>query len=169
VGAETAQLLAGEIVKKVPRRQAELGLDSLLQIISDLSRENLEALPDVGPIVARSIADFFASASQQELLRKFAANGLILDLKRARNFRQAAAASSPVAGKSFVLTGTLAGLTRPEAKDMIKLRGGKTKESVSRETDYVVVGLDPGSKYDKAKELGVKTLDEKEFLALLGK
>jgi len=169
VGAETAQLLAGEIVKKVPRRQAELGLDSLLQIISDLSRENLEALPDVGPIVARSIADFFASASQQELLRKFAANGLILDLKRARNLGQAAAASSPVAGKSFVLTGTLAGLTRPEAKDMIKLKGGKTKESVSRETDYVVVGLDPGSKYDKAKELGVKTLDEKEFLALLGK
>lgn len=169
VGAETAQLLASEIAKKLPRRQKELMISQLLGIISAFGLENLEALPDVGPIVARSIADFFANSNQQELLKKFEANGVTLDLRRVRNLGQATALSSPLAGKSFVLTGTLESLTRPEAKDRIKLLGGKTKESVSRDTDYVVVGLDPGSKYDKARELGVKTLTEKEFLALLEK
>jgi DNA ligase (NAD+) len=77
------------------------------------------------------------------------------------------AQGGPLAGKTFVLTGTLAGLTRDEAKDKIRELGGEMSESVSKKTDYVIVGDNPGSKRDKAIKLGVKILDEKEFIRML--
>jgi DNA ligase (NAD+) len=76
--------------------------------------------------------------------------------------------SSPISGKTFVLTGGLESMTRDEAKNRLAALGARTSESVSKKTDYVVVGHDPGSKADKARALGVTMIDEKEFLKLIG-
>ena len=75
--------------------------------------------------------------------------------------------NSKIKGKVFVLTGTMESISRDKAKEEIKLRGGEVSESVSKNTDFVMVGAEPGSKYEKAKELGVKIIGEKEFLKLL--
>ena len=75
--------------------------------------------------------------------------------------------NSKIKGKVFVLTGTMASISRDKAKEEIKLRGGHTGESVSKNTDFVVAGAEPGSKYDKAKKIGVMIIDEKEFLGML--
>jgi DNA ligase (NAD+) len=94
-------------------------------------------------------------------VEKLAAHGVDLTSEKHK------AASDKLAGKTFVLTGTLEALSRDEAKEKIRSLGGDISESVSSKTDYVVVGAEPGSKYEKAKKLGVKVLEEKEFLKLL--
>jgi len=169
VGEETAELLAGEFalfcrVKKY--RSGELA--DLVKYFQSLRPEDLEALSDVGPIVARSIATFWADKQSLELLDKFAAGGVKLEV-RAEDKPGAGKNSAPgrLTGEIFVLTGTLNSLTRAEAKDRIKILGGKVKEAVTRETAYVVAGAEPGSKYEKAKKLGIKILAEKEFLNLI--
>jgi DNA ligase (NAD+) len=124
--------------------------------------EELAAVPDVGPIVAQSIRDFFADA----------ANAAQIDALLAAGFRptwekRVAPADSPLAGKTVVLTGTLTRLTRDEAKARILAAGGKAAGSVSAKTDLVVAGEAAGSKLAKAEQLGVKIIGEDEFLALL--
>jgi DNA ligase (NAD+) len=101
------------------------------------------------------------------LLRKFEKNGVSLSLQKVNNLSGASGQEMKLANKSFVLTGTLASLTRGEAKDKIKALGGKVKENVSADTDYLVLGAEPGSKYEKAKKLGLKILTEKEFLEII--
>lgn len=122
-------------------------------------------MPDVGPIVARSIYDFWRGGLDLKILEKFAENGVSLKI----NPPGTAANAQPggLTGKNFVLTGSLSSLTREEAKDKIKALGGKVKESVGRETDYVVVGAEPGSKYAKAQKMGIKILAEAEFLKMI--
>ncbi len=124
----------------------------------------LMEVPDVGPVVAESIAQFFAEPHNREV---------IADLQHAGVRWQAVAPSrkaavAGVAGKTFVLTGTLPHWTRDEAKDKIEAAGGKVSGSVSKKTDYVVVGADAGSKLAKAEALGVALLDEDGLRALLG-
>ena len=122
-------------------------------------------LVEVGPVAAASVLNFFASPAGRKVLAR------IRELKiKPENgaIRAAAAAAAGVfAGKTFVLTGTLPTLTREEATAKIEAAGGKTSGSVSKKTDYVLAGTEAGSKLDKAKELGVKILDEVEFLKLL--
>jgi len=89
-------------------------------------------------------------------------NGVIIQTQNVKK-----TASGPFANKTFVVTGTLPSLSREEAKEKIRSLGGHAAESVSRKTDYVLAGENPGSKYDKAMELGVKIIDEKEFLRML--
>ncbi len=158
VGEETADTLAKEIYKS-------LSVKNLLLFFQNHDIEYFSELPDIGPIVAESIVEFFQDAHNLELLDKFASAGLSLIYKN-----KAAKASSlhPFFGKTFVLTGTLPSLTRDEAKDRIKAIGGKVSSAVSRETDYVLAGDEAGSKLSKAKELGVKIIDEKEFLEIIG-
>lgn len=115
---------------------------------------------DIGPIVAKSIYDYFNDAKNIKFLYKLIDNGveIIAD----------SPTSGKLAGKSFVFTGGLENITRDAAKDKVRTFGGEISESVSKTTSYVVVGTDPGSKYDKAQKLGVTILNEKDFLELIG-
>lgn len=125
--------------------------------------DQLQQVPDIGPVVAQSIADFFAESHNREVIEQLRSGGVIW----AESPEMAAPAIHPIQGKTFVLTGTLSAMTRDEAKERIERLGGKVSGSVSAKTDYVVVGADPGSKYDKAIELGIPLLDEAALLKLL--
>jgi DNA ligase (NAD+) len=122
--------------------------------------DELQELDDVGPRVAASIVDFLRHPDHARLLDALQAHGLLQG-------GGAAAASGELAGKTFVLTGTLAAMTRGEAQSAIEARGGRMAGSVSRKTDFVVVGRDPGSKADQARKLERPILDEAAFVALL--
>ncbi|MCX7168657.1 MAG: NAD-dependent DNA ligase LigA [Rhodocyclales bacterium] len=124
--------------------------------------DRLQQVPDVGPIVAASIARFFAEPHNVEVIEQLRAAGVNWP-----DGAPSAVANSPIAGKTFVLTGTLPALTRDEAKDMIEALGGKVAGSVSKKTDYVVAGAEAGSKLDKAQALGVTILDETQFRELI--
>jgi DNA ligase (NAD+) len=126
--------------------------------------EVLLQVRDVGPVVAQSIAQFFAEPHNREVVAQLLAAGV--DFERTPRARQV---SSSVSGKIFVLTGALPHLTRDEARDLIEARGGRVTGSVSKKTDYVVAGVDPGSKYDKAVEFGITVLDEEGLRELIEK
>ncbi len=126
----------------------------------------LEQVPEIGPTIAQSVAGFFATAPARQLLEKLAAAGVRTSAP-APDAAAAPPASSVLAGKTVVLTGTLAAMSRDRASELIRQVGGKTTTSVSRKTDLVVAGDSPGSKLDKARRLGVTVLSEAEFLAQL--
>ncbi|MBA3032239.1 MAG: NAD-dependent DNA ligase LigA [Gammaproteobacteria bacterium] len=134
------------------------GLDALMAA----DAEHLQQVPDVGPVVAASIVRFFAEPHNVEVVEQLRAAGI-----RWEEGTPNILANSPIAGKTFVLTGTLPTLTREAAKELIEARGGKVAGSVSKKTHYVVAGAEAGSKLDKAQELGVTILDEAKFMELL--
>ena len=135
--------------------------------------EGLQQVPDIGPVVAESIIDFFAERHNLEVIEQLRASGVRWE--EGAGVRQAQASLGQAAdfsagkldGKTFVLTGTLPNLARDDAREKIEVLGGKVVGSVSKKTDYVVAGADPGSKYDKAVELGIVILDEAGLLQLL--
>jgi DNA ligase (NAD+) len=143
VGERTGQLLAEHY--------------STLEEFAEANAEDLENVPEVGPKVAASITEFFSEPANRNLIKKLykAAVRPIIEKRTVK--------SRNLAGKSFVFTGGLANRSREEAGELVLQHGGKVGGSVSKRTDYVVVGTDPGSKYDKAKELGVTILTEAEF------
>jgi DNA ligase (NAD+) len=130
-----------------------------LEKIKRASLEELEGVADIGPVVAKSIYDWFGNDKNANFIQKLLKN----DIK----IKKVSVQDRKLSAKVFVLTGTLESMTRDEAKEKIRSLGGNVSSSVSRATDYVVVGDDPGSKYDRAKKLGVKTINEKEFLELI--
>lgn len=134
-----------------------------LEKIMNASEKSLAGVPDIGPRVAESIAAYFSNTKKRALVEALQKNGV--RIKR----QQAKAVHGVLAGKTIVLTGTLDSLTRDEAKEKIRARGGDVSGSVSKKTDYVVAGEEPGSKYEKAKQLGVRIINEKAFLRLLKK
>jgi DNA ligase (NAD+) len=166
VGEETAQLLANKLTPELIKKaeQGNIKIDDLIKVFQKLDLEYLEKLEDVGPIVSKSIHEFWSDKHNLEFLHKFASSGVLLSVKKPS---ASETQNARLAGKSFVLTGSLSSLTRDAAKDRIRLLGGKMKDTVSRETDYLVVGEAPGSKYEKAKKLGIKILEEDEFLKLI--
>ncbi|MBX9959939.1 MAG: NAD-dependent DNA ligase LigA [Burkholderiaceae bacterium] len=133
-----------------------------LDAIMDAKEDQLLQVPDVGPIVAQSIHTFFQQAHNREVVEQLRACGL-----RWEEGEPSPAAQLPLAGKTFVLTGTLPTLSRDEAKEMLEAAGAKVASSVSKKTDYLVAGAEAGSKLDKARELGVTVLDEAGLRALL--
>jgi DNA ligase (NAD+) len=133
-------------------------LDALLAA----DREELEAVPGIGPTIAESVATFFADPRNREEVERLRRAGL-----RWERVARVRRGEGPLAGKTFVLTGTLAGMPRAEAKSRIEARGGKVAGSVSKKTDYVVAGAEPGSKLDRARELGVEVVDEARLRELL--
>ena len=147
VGEKTAALLA-----------ERFDVDALLAA----SAEDFQAVPDVGPIVAKSLHDFFSSAGGRGLIARLRGRGLTLGRPESK-----IAAGAPLTGKTFVFTGTLTLFTRAEAEEKVKSLGGKASSSVSAKTSFVVAGADAGSKRKKAESLGVKILTEKEFQELL--
>ncbi|MDD5248290.1 MAG: NAD-dependent DNA ligase LigA [Rhodocyclaceae bacterium] len=122
----------------------------------------LQQVPDVGPVVAAALAHFFAEPHNVDVIGKLRAAGVHWP-----EGEPAAAVASPIAGKTFVLTGTLPLLSRDAAKDLIEAHGGKVAGSVSKKTDYVVAGSEAGSKLEKAQALGVTILDESQLKGLL--
>lgn len=157
IGVESANMLALEIGRKL---QTEICQPlAVLQVIKEMSLDSWAKLTDIGPIVARSLYDFGQDEETTVLFSKFEKFGLTLSIP--------VLADGSLKDKSFVLTGSLRGLTRQEAKDKIKAKGGKTKESVNRALDYLIVGEEPGSKLKEAQKLGIKILSEAEFLKLI--
>ncbi len=144
VGEQTSEDLAGHFGSFAKLQSASL--------------EQLNALPNIGGVIARSVYDFFHKKENLKFVGKLFANGVEI-LPQTRR-----AASGKFAGKKFVLTGTLSAMSREEAKKKIKALGGHVSESVSKETDYVIAGADPGSKLSKAQGLGVEIWGEEEFL-----
>ncbi len=147
VGERTARALAGRFRN--------------LEAVAGASEQQLIEVEDVGPKVAESIAFFFGQPENRDLIQKLKAAGLNFRLKTERRN------STPLEGQTFVLTGTLSALTREEASEAIEALGGKVASAVSSQTAYLVVGKEPGSKLEKARKLGVRTLEEREFLKLV--
>ncbi len=150
VGEETALLLAENF--KIP-----------ISNFKSISKEELEKIEGIGPIVAQSIVDWFKDKENQKLLSKLLKHITIKNPSSSKLL----APSSKLSGKTFVLTGTLSSMSRDEAKQKIRAQGGDISSSVSKETAFVVAGENPGSKHEKAQTLGVKILSEEEFKNLL--
>jgi DNA ligase (NAD+) len=146
VGERTAQFLAEHF--------------GSMETLSTASVEELQDVNEVGPRIAESIVEFFSNAANRKLVDRLGEAGLTFKGKKKER-------GTKLAGKTFVLTGTLAHFARDEAKKMIEDAGGKVTGSVSKKTDYVVAGADAGSKLDKAKELGVAVIGEDQMQALL--
>ncbi|KPK10901.1 MAG: aromatic ring-opening dioxygenase LigA [Acidithiobacillales bacterium SG8_45] len=135
-----------------------------LDTLSKAKQDELEAVPDVGPVVAESISTFFKQQHNREVIQKLVKAGVNwpdIEVKAKHEL--------PLAGQTFVLTGTLSSLTRNEAKARLQALGAKVAGSVSTKTDFVVVGADAGSKATKAEELGIEMLDETGLTRLLKK
>ena len=148
VGTQTAAILAGDF--------------GTIDAIADASEAELQRSEGIGPEVAGSVALFFKQRANHEMIDRLKRAGVEMTApKRAR------AADGKVAGKTFVLTGTLPSLTRDDATDLIVAAGGKVTGSVSKKTDYVIAGEEPGSKLTKAEQLGVAILDEAGLRKLL--
>jgi len=145
------------------RRDAELKAE-IAEIESRLASGGLRArMAEVGPVAAKSLLDYFASAAGKKILSRVRELGIKPASEKAAN---AATMAGIFVGKTFVLTGTLPSMTREQAAEKIEALGGKVSGSVSGKTDYVLAGEEAGSKLDKAQQLGVKIIDEKEFLKL---
>lgn len=135
-----------------------------LSALQKASLDDLQEVPDVGEVVAESIHTFFRQAHNKEVIQRLQKAGV-----HWKDEQPASKAKQPLAGQTFVLTGTLDSMTRDEAKDRLQTLGAKVSGSVSKKTNYVVVGAEPGSKAAKAEALGVTMLDEAAFARLLKK
>jgi DNA ligase (NAD+) len=134
--------------------------------IDNLAKQSIEDLTEVheiGPIVAESIYNFFHNPKNLKILEKLQKGGVKFPQEKV------VAKKTPLSGKTFVLTGGLESFTRDQTRKIIEDLGGRVSSSVSKKTDFVVVGADPGSKYDKALQLKVKILHEDEFKKLAGR
>ncbi|MDD5348143.1 MAG: NAD-dependent DNA ligase LigA [Candidatus Omnitrophica bacterium] len=132
-----------------------------LDALAKAKREDFDAIYEIGPVIAASVKAYFALPSTQTLIEEFKARGLTFTEP------DAAAAPGKFSGKTVVFTGELSGFSRFRAEELVRNQAGTTSSSVSKKTDFVVAGLNPGSKFDKAKKLGIRIIDEKQFLKML--
>jgi DNA ligase (NAD+) len=157
------RLIYGLGIRMVGERTAQFLAEHFgsMEDLENASIEDLQNVAEVGPKIAESIVEFFSIAANRKLVERLGEAHLKLQGQKKER-------GTKLVGKTFVLTGTLAHFTRDEAKKLIEDAGGKVTGSVSKKTDYVVAGTDAGSKLDKAKELGVAVIDEKEMEKLAG-
>lgn len=164
-GRGLRRVLAALGIRYVGGRVAEVlaeNFDDMDQIAA-ADKEQLERIYEIGPAIAESIADFFSSSQGRDVVERLKAEGVDMASHRA------SAGGGALAGKTVVITGSLENFSRSEAEQAVKSAGGRCTSSVSKNTDFVVVGADPGSKYEKARGLGVETIDEAEFVKRLGR
>jgi DNA ligase (NAD+) len=135
-----------------------------LDALNQASLEDLENIPGIGPNIAQGIIDWFNRSSNQQVLRKLKESGVWPSVETKT---EADLESLQLTGLVFVLTGKLKGYTRGDIKEIIQSLGGKVIGSVSTNTDYVLAGEDPGSKRDKAQELGISIISEDEFREMI--
>ncbi len=160
------RLLFGLGIKEVGEKMAKILAKRFLTLdkFKDLSEEDYLAIPDVGPVSASSLYTYFHDEKRLEDIERLRAFGLNFDYLGQVKVDE----NSPFFNKTVVLTGTLSKYGRKEATELLENLGAKVSGSVSKKTDYVIYGVEAGSKLDKANELGVKCLSEEEFLSLLG-
>lgn len=156
VGEETAYEIADFVNLKFKIYNLKLW-----NVISKISKDDWESIYDIGPVVAQSIYDYFQDKKNIDLIKKIIDGGVEILLPKEIKKKEV------IADKTFVFTGGLDEMTRDDAKALVRKYGGNISESVSSKVDYVVAGVDPGSKFDKAKQVGVKILSEDDFLKLL--
>jgi DNA ligase (NAD+) len=159
------RLVFGLGIRHVGERgaQALAGAFGTIDALVAASEDQLRAVPDIGPVVAAAVHDYFAQPSNRNLIDELKGLGLKMDAPIT-----AGGAPGPLSGKAFVITGTLSTMSREEATEAIQSLGGKVTGSVSKKTDHVVAGADPGSKLAKAETLGISVLDESAFRKLVG-
>ena len=133
-----------------------------LEAIRSATEEELAVVPGVGPVMSETIHGFFEHDQNRLAIDRILGHGVTPIAPRSL-----VGTSAPLVGRKFVFTGGLTGLSRARAKELVERAGARVTGAVSKETDYVVVGDDPGSKHEKAEKLGVTTLNEGEFVALL--
>lgn len=150
VGERTAAILAREF--------------GSLKKLTEATVEQLDDVPEIGVTMAQSIHDWFADVGNKELCERLHATGMRTELEQTTK----SSTDERFAGKQFVLTGTLPSMTRDDAKSLIESHAGRVMSSVSKKTDFVLAGAEPGSKLDKANQLGVPVIDEAEFKKMLG-
>jgi DNA ligase (NAD+) len=162
---ELWRLIYGLGIRHVGERGAQALASAFgsMDAIIKASIDQLKAVPDIGPVVAAAVRGYFDQPQNRHLVKQLAAAGLKMDAPIVSG-----EAPGPLTGKTFVLTGGLSQLSREAATEAVQARGGKVSGSVSKKTDYVIAGEDPGSKLAKAQSLGVPILDEAAFRALLG-
>ena len=158
VGEETSALIAQES----GIRNQESGIREILNYYQAISLEEWQEIEGIGPVMATSIFDWFSEKQNKIFLEKLDKAGV-----RIRN-QESGIRNKKLNGKSFVLTGTLKNMAREIAKEKIREMGGDVVDSVSKNTNYLVLGENPGSKLEKAKILGVDILSEKDFLKMIG-
>ncbi len=164
VGEETALLLAKQF--RIPclpagRQNSEFRINDFIKQAQKWNLEDLQNIRDIGPKVAQSIYDWFREKKNIKFLEKLEKVGIKIENYKLQT------TNYKLKGKTFVLTGSLEIMSRNEVKEKIRELGGDVSESVSKKTDYVVAGNEPGLKYEKAKQLGIKILTEKEFLIMI--
>lgn len=171
VGEESAQSLSDLVsfliekkTKNAKNKEKNIKPTELASLVSSLKMEEIEKIEDFGPIVSKSIYNFFREEHNLKIMKKLDDFGveLLLDEKSSSSNK-----NNPLSGKTFLLTGTLSGLTRDMAKAKIKELGGKVLPSVSKKLDFLIVGENPGGKLEKAQNLNVKVIDENEFLKMI--
>ncbi len=156
VGVETARTLAKEYKDSKNIRPMEVW-----EFFGGKTSADFVSLEDIGEKISKGIEDWFADGENKELMERLDKAGVII-------WHERQSSSGKLDGKTFVVTGTLLNFEREEIKEKIRELGGKTSESVSKKTDYVVVGENPGSKADRARELGIAILSEEGFMKLIG-
>lgn len=159
-----SRLLFALGIRHVGTSVAQLIVDRFqsMEALRDATFEELQSVQGIGPRIAESISRFLEDKHNRRIIDRLAKSGLTLEEEKNRSARQ-----TPFTGKTIVLTGTLAAYGREEAKALIEGLGGHVSSSVSSKTDYVVAGVEAGSKLDKAKKLRIQILDEEEFIKLL--
>jgi len=172
VGEETANVLATDLINEKKEKgiknenRKRVAINEVISYLNTKDVEYFMNMSDIGPVVAKSIAQYLQDKENLEFMKKLDKNGVFLNAS-AFFSKSGKGGHLKLENKSFVLTGSLSSLTRSQAKDKIKALGARSKETVSRETDFLVYGDLPGSKYKKAKKLGIKTLNEEEFIKLV--
>jgi DNA ligase (NAD+) len=164
-GRGLSRVLNGLGIRMVGERAAQLlaARFGSMDRLEKATENEINEIPGIGPKIARSVARFFLEERNRKIIRHLRDVGLVLTEQGVSD------TPGPLTGKTLVLTGGLRGMTRDEARDAILRLGGRVTGTVSRKTDYVIVGEDPGSKADDAARLGVTVLDEAQFLSLLGR
>ncbi len=156
------RLIAALGIRNVGGQSAEILADEFgsLEKLMDADEATLEAIDQIGPVMAKSIYDYLHDDANRDVIRGMLAAGVKPKAPPKKG--------SVLAGKTIVVTGTLENLTRQQIQQAIKDNGGKASSSVSKKTDFVLAGANAGSKLDKAKQLGVQVIDEAQFMAMIG-
>jgi len=131
-------------------------------VLKETSFEDMETVMEIGPVIAESLKSFLDQDANMQDIESLASSGVVMEEQEVIRKEESA-----LAGKQFVLTGTLSAFSRDEAKEKIESLGGRVTSAVSAKTDYIVAGKDAGSKLTKAKKLEITVLDEKEFQKLI--
>jgi len=160
VGEETSILLAQNVISNF---QFPISNKNFIKIMQNLNLEELNNIEGVGEVVAESIVNYFNNKNNINFINKLFKNGVII--QETRNKKQET--NKNFNNRNFVLTGSLESMSRDQAKDRIRKLGGQISSAVSKNTDFVIAGKDPGSKYNKAEKLNIKIINEKEFLEMV--